>query len=79
MVSVRGHTEIVVVAVHMKSAPAIIQSVSMKKLSSPNKKAIYNNVHLFAINLLAVYGECGGNFFSCSHDYDVCNDDKKEC
>lgn len=43
------------------------------------KKHAYKSIHLFAFNLLAVYGECGGTFGSCSNNYDVCNDDKKEC
>lgn len=51
----------------------------MLKKYSYRKKLEYNSIHLFSFNLLAVYGECGGTFGICSHDYDVCNDDKKEC
>ena len=52
----------------------------MKNLKKPAKKICDNSiVQLFSINLLATYGECGGTFGNCPHDYDVCNDDKKEC
>lgn len=51
-----------------------------QKLKKPLKNQDYILfVQLFSISLLSTYGECGGNFGSCQHDFDVCNDDKKEC
>jgi hypothetical protein len=54
------------------------------KMSKKLKKPLKNQAHipfvqLFSINLLSTFGECGGNFKTCKHDYDVCNDDKREC
>ncbi len=52
----------------------------MKILKKPLKRQAYNHhVQLFSINLLSVFGECGGTFEICPHDYDVCNDDKQKC
>lgn len=53
--------------------------MQIKKLCKPNLSNVKNSVSFFTIDLLAVYGECGGNFFVCTHNYEICNDDKKEC
>ena len=65
----------------IKIAQELISVVKMsKKLNKPLKcQEHVFFVQLFSINLLATFGECGGNFGICQHDYDVCNDDKKEC
>lgn len=61
--------------------PDGLQAVNMcRKLKKPLKngsRILF--VQLLAINLLSTYGECGGTFGTCPHNYDVCNDDKKEC
>ena len=65
----------------IRSVLEIIGTVKMpQKLKKPLKNQDYILfVQLFSISLLSTYGECGGNFGSCQHDFDVCNDDKKEC
>ncbi len=72
-------TLIVVEIAHMSIAPEITQNAKRVKMVCPRGKSVSNRIRLFSINLLSVYGECGGTFESCSHDYDVCNDDKKKC
>lgn len=65
---------------HIKTVLEHILVANMKILKKPLKRQAYNHhVQLFSINLLSVFGECGGTFEICTHDYDVCNDDKQKC
>lgn len=65
----------------IKNARELILAVEMlMKLKKPFKKSnLHFFVQLFSISLLSTFGECGGNFEICQHDYDICNDDKKKC
>lgn len=65
----------------IKNARELILAVEMlMKLKKPFKSQTYISfVQLFSISLLSTFGECGGNFEICQHDYDICNDDKKKC
>ena len=65
----------------IKIVLGLISVVKMsEKLKKPSKNRVYNSfVQLFSINLLSTFGECGGTFVICKHDYDVCNDDKRNC
>lgn len=65
----------------MKIVRELIEAAKMsKKLKKDIKKTERNSlVQLFSIGLLSNFNECAGTFGSCTHDYDICNDDKKEC